>query len=475
MKKTFLLAMLLSVLFAYTGCSDDDPIVEIVESLEATPESIEFKANGNEQATITVKAEGVTWIAKVETGEDWLTIETGVGIETGIGLILITAADNLSPEAREGKIVISPSSDKVQDVTIAVSQAAHNFDIVFTKAHLNYWGDFYDADLGQYDMILGSGDAGFDDDGYVTVQNGKFILLENLCQMPEDYFDERTIHLTPGRYNIVEYISGGKKESMTSFAGNYEPDWDWYDPAYIIEYKDGSLVSQTVVNEGYFDVAVDGEGNYTVYFDLGLDDGSKVTAYYQGTPNLFNNAEPPYYSTLTGDVTASGLTQGTIEFYADKYGLSINAWKAYMWSDGITRNEEGVFSGTGEIFQIEFYSSLSGSTTQLPDANYILSEIGQAGNALYGYTSIFTGTYNGSWYFKLENGTEVARGPMCTGTIAASCTEGKYSIKVVEAIDDNNHKISGTYDGELVYTDKSTVVPPPPPPPLAPAKSPSRR
>lgn len=457
---SFLLLSLLPLFIA--GCADD-----VKGSGEGPPEEatltvdrdkLEFNASGDTVEAIEVTAKNVQWDARVEGS--WIHIgKTDDGIT-------VTVDDNISAEIRVGKVIVFADNDAVEDKVVTVTQAAYVFDLTFTAAHLNYWGDYYEANLGQYDMILGSGDVKLDDDGYVKVTDGRQVILENLCLMPEDYFDESTIHLTPGRYDILNIDVNGPKEAMTSFAGEYLADWDIYNPAYISTYEDGDLTEQKAITGGWFNVAIE-DGVYAVSFFFELDDDTELSAWYAGTPKLHNNAEPPYYSTLTGDIDVSGFTKGDLEFHGDLHGMGMNVWRMYVWKDGISRDSEGAFSGTGEMLQLELYTDMAGSTTELAAATYTLSNVGVAGNALYGYVSLFTGSLNGCWYIRLDDGEVADKGPMDTGSVVVSGSSASYSVRAT-AVDDNAHNIKAAYDGTLTYSDHSSSTPPPPPPPPPP-------
>ena len=175
---------------------------------------------------------------------------------------------------------------------------------------------------------------------------------------------------------------------------------------------------------------------------LKMSDGKVHRVIYEGSLELGYIAvpEPDYYSTLTEDYTFNH-TEGTlrINYYGDYYGVGAANWVVSMVLPGAKVN--------GDYFSIDLVantdeynvSSIFGTYTCATDESQVAKNTFIAGD----YQD---GKFQYSWYFVCVDDTfgsdDIA--PLTDGTITISDVDGKYVV-TYDCMDDNGHKIQGTY------------------------------
>ena len=175
---------------------------------------------------------------------------------------------------------------------------------------------------------------------------------------------------------------------------------------------------------------------------LKMADGKVHRVVYEGSLELgyIPVPEPDYYSTLTEDYTFNhdnGVLR--INYYGDYYGVGAANWVVSMVLPGAKVN--------GDYFSIDLVantdeynvSSIFGTYTCAADESKVAKNTFIAGD----YQD---GKFQYSWYFVCVDDTfgsdDIA--PLTDGTITISEVDGKYVV-TYDCMDDNGHKIQGTY------------------------------
>ena len=173
-----------------------------------------------------------------------------------------------------------------------------------------------------------------------------------------------------------------------------------------------------------------------------LVDGKVHRVIYEGSLELgyIPVPEPDYYSTLTEDYTFNH-TEGIlrINYYGDYYGVGAANWVVSMVLPGAKVN--------GDYFSIDLVantdeynvSSIFGTYTCAADESQVAKNTFIAGDYV-------DRKFLYSWYFVCVDDTfgsdDIA--PLTDGTITISDVNGKYVVEY-DCMDDNGHKIQGTY------------------------------
>ena len=173
---------------------------------------------------------------------------------------------------------------------------------------------------------------------------------------------------------------------------------------------------------------------------LKMADGKVHRVVYEGSLALgyIEVPEPDYYSTLTEDLIFNHA-EGTIRlnYFGDYYGIGGANWTVSMVLPGTNIN--------GDYFIIDIVtdsdafeaSNIVGTYTCVEEANPAKNPF----NAGY-----YEGGYGSSWYFvAVDNyyGTDDVA-PIVGGTITIR-EEGVKFVVEFDCMDDNNHKIAGTF------------------------------
>lgn len=175
---------------------------------------------------------------------------------------------------------------------------------------------------------------------------------------------------------------------------------------------------------------------------LKLVDGKVHRVVYEGSLELgyIPLPEPDYYSTLTEDYTFNhdnGVLR--INYYGDYYGVGAANWVVSMVLPGAKVN--------GDYFSIDLVTSsneynvgnIYGTYTCAADESQVAKNTFIAGDYV-------DRQFQYSWYFVCVDDTFGSSdlAPLTDGTISIDFVDGKYVV-TYDCMDDNGHKIQGTY------------------------------
>ena len=347
---------------------------------------------------------GAEWITDITVAED----------------ITFNVAANDGAEDRNAVIVVSYGE---QSFTVHIKQtfdtyASWNVDVEFVATALNgeYYGTAYSADPNYFAILSKNGTTGWSD-LYVDTYY-RFDIYSKTAT------DSNAPVLPFGTYTLDEY-SLGEGDTFGEF---YSVRMETFQSGQYQETKieDGVIY----ITENKFEAL------------LKMSDGKVHRVIYEGSLELGYIAvpEPDYYSTLTEDYTfnhSEGVLR--INYYGDYYGVGAANWVVSMVLPGTKVN--------GDYFSIDLVantdeynvSSIFGTYTCAADESQVAKNTFVAGD----YED---GKFLYSWYFVCVDDTfgsdDIA--PLTDGTITISEVDGKYVIEY-DCMDDNGHKIQGTY------------------------------
>ena len=412
MKKIFL--FLAVSLFALAACENsnvgnDDPQTQASLIVSTAPVDMAYYGGS---ASIIYKFENAQGgeVPTVEADQTW--VNNFVVAEN----ITFDVDFNNTAEVRKANITVSYG---VQRFTIELNQAAGKVaDVEFVATALNgeYYGTAYSADPNYFAILSKNGTTGWSD-LYVDT----YYRFDIYSKTPTD---ANAPVLPAGVYTLDEY-SLGEGDSFGKF---YSVRMETFQSGQYQETKieDGVII----ITENRFEAILE------------LADNTVHRVIYEGSLELGYIAvpEPDYYSTLTEDYTfnhSEGVLR--INYYGDYYGVGAANWVVSMVLPGTKVN--------GDYFSIDLVantdeynvSSIFGTYTCAADESQVAKNTFVAGD----YED---GKFLYSWYFVCVDDTfgsdDIA--PLTDGTITISEVDGKYVIEY-DCMDDNGHKIQGTY------------------------------
>ena len=412
MKKIFL--SLAVSLFALAACENsnvgnDDPQTQASLIVSTAPVDMAYYGGS---ASIIYKFENAQGgeVPTVEADQTW--VNNFVVAEN----ITFDVDFNNTAEVRKANITVSYG---VQRFTIELNQAAGKVaDVEFVATALNgeYYGTAYSADPNYFAILSKNGTTGWSD-LYVDT----YYRFDIYSKTPTD---ANAPVLPAGVYTLDEY-SLGEGDTFGKF---YSVRMETFQSGQYQETKieDGVII----ITENRFEAILE------------LADNTVHRVIYEGSLELGYIAvpEPDYYSTLTEDYTfnhSEGVLR--INYYGDYYGVGAANWVVSMVLPGTKVN--------GDYFSIDLVantdeynvSSIFGTYTCAADESQVAKNTFVAGD----YED---GKFLYSWYFVCVDDTfgsdDIA--PLTDGTITISEVDGKYVIEY-DCMDDNGHKIQGTY------------------------------
>ena len=416
MKKLFLL---LSVcLLAFAACEPTNSKTDVKTDANAeltltSEEILNFDAAGG-SGTITYTLENVKegTLPTAKSGAEWVTDITVA--ET----ITFNVAANNTTEDRNAVILVEYGA---KNFSVHVKQQGDPYadwvvDVEFEATALNgeYYGTKYSQDPNYFAILSKNGTTGWSD-LYVDT----YYRFDIYSKTPTD---ESAPVLPLGTYTY---------DSQNSSLGNTFGD---FYSVRIETFKSGQL-QETKIQDGFITIT---ENKFVAL--LKLVDGTVHRVVYEGSLALgyIEVPAPDYYSTLTEDYTFNhpdGVIR--LNYFGDYYGIGAANWTASLVLPGTNIN--------GDYFMIDIVTN-----SDAFDASNIVGTYNCVEEANVAKNTFIAGYYNegfaSSWYFvAVDNyyGTD-DRAPIVDGTITISQDGIKFIVEF-DCMDDNGHKIKGTY------------------------------
>lgn len=411
MKKIFLL--LATALAAFVACEPtEQPSGDSVKgTLSVTETSVEMAFYGGEGTinyTITGGEAGAQPTATANT--DWVNnITVGENIKFNVDLNTI----------EEQRVAIITVTYGEQSFDVFVRQAEGMIpDVEFVATVLNgeYFGTSYSQDPNYFIILSKNGTTGWSD-----LYLDTYYRFDIYSKTYPDASATTTV-LPQGVY-AYDYLNSDIGNTFNSF---YSVRFETF--------EDGSY-KETKIEDG---VVIVTENKIEAI--LKMADGKVHRVVYEGSLALgyIEVPEPDYYSTLTEDHIFNH-PDGTIRlnYFGDYYGIGASNWTVSLVLPGQNIN--------GDYFMLDIVTdSVAFEASNIVGTYNCVAEADVAKN------TFIKGTYSGgfvsSWYFvAVDNyyGTDDVA-PIVDGTITIR-EEGVKFVVEFDCMDDNGHKIAGTY------------------------------
>ena len=422
MKKLFLI--LTAGLFALAACEPtpegsqggDEPQggdEHKKATLTVVEKSVEIAFYGGEGVinyTLTDAAEGAK--PTVEANQEW------VSNITVADKITFDVALNGTTEQRAAIITVSFGEQTQQ---VFVNQAAgYEIDVEFTATAINgeYYGTKYSADPNYFVILSKNGTTGFSDmylDTYYRLDIYSKTPAGDPLALPEgvytfDYLDQGYGNTFGIGYSFL---------LQTFENGNYKE----------LRFEDGVIVVTENKIDAIF-VFENGEVHHVVY------EGSLELGWLAFP-------EPEYYSTLTEDYSFNH-NNGVIRFfhYGDYYGLGASNWTVTLMLAGDPLN--------GDYIMLDLVADKVSTSVDTDDTVGTYSCV--ATDASVAKNTFIAGGMDGNSYtyswlqYVVDNYIDHSRrAPIADGTITIA-PEGTGYLVTFDCMDDNGHKITGTFN-----------------------------
>ena len=416
MKKFFLLFA--TALFAFAACepttpegpNTDDPNNK--GTLTVAEKNVELAFYGG-QGVINYTITGAEDAKPtVEANQEWVS-----NITVADKITFDVALNNIT-EQRAAIITVSYGEQSAQ---VFVNQAAgYEIDVEFTAKAINgeYYGTKYSADPNYFVVLSEKGTTGFSDmylDSYYRLDIYSKTHAGDPLALPEgvytfDYLDQGYGNTFGIGYSFL---------LQTFENGNYKE----------LRFEDGVLIVTENKVEGIF-VFENGEVHHVVY------EGSLELGWLEFP-------EPEYYSTLTEDYSFAH-NNGVIRFfhYGDYYGVGGSNWTITVMLAGDPLN--------GDYIMVDLTADKVSTSVDTDDAVGTYSCV--ATDAQVAKNTFIAGGMDGNSYtyswlqFVVDNYIDHSRrAPIDGGTITIA-KEGTGYLVTFDCVDDNGHKITGTFN-----------------------------
>ena len=411
MKKYFL--MLAVALVAFAACETPEGPQggneEVKGTLAVTEKSVDVAFYGGEGVvnyTITDGEEGAK--PTVTVNQEW------VNNITVADTITLNVDFNNVEESRVATLNVAYGE---QSFDVFVRQAegmAVDVEFVATALNGEYYGTAYSQDPNYFAILSKNGTTGWSD-----LYLDTYYRFDIYSATPTD----ASAPVLPQGVFAYDYLNSGVGETFGDF---YSVRMETFESG---QYK------ETKIEDGVIIITEN-----KIEAILKMADGKVHRVVYEGSLELgyIEVPEPDYYSTLTEDLIFNH-TEGTIRlnYFGDYYGLGAANWTVSLVLPGQNIN--------GDYFMIDIVTGSDAFEASNIVGTYTCVEEANAAK-----NTFIKGTYSGgfvsSWYFvAVDNyyGTDDVA-PITDGTITIR-EEGIKFVVEFDCVDDNGHKIAGTF------------------------------
>ena len=409
LNKLFYLLVAVSAIFVACNNTDTPDTPKLKGTLEVAEKAVDVKFFGGEGViNYTITNGAADDVPTATANKEWINnITVGENIKFNVDLNTV----------EEERVAIVTVTYGEQTFEVFVRQdAGYEIDVEFTAGALNGYGS-NDSNMPYYFAILSKNGT----TGVLDLYIDTYYRLEMHHTTPAD---NPTI-LPQGVYEFDVYGVGDR----ISFGGNATIRFQTFENGtYTDEYfKDGVVIVTENKIEAIL-VLTTGEVHHVVY------EGSLELGWVKFE-------EPDFYSTLTADYSFNH-TGGTIRLvnYGDYYKIGGNNWVVSMVLPGANIN--------GDYFMIDIVTDDLGTTRDSIVGTYTCAAKGETvAKNTFGYGYMDGVNYIGSWYQVIvDNFVDHGQvAPLADGTITIA-EEGTGFLVTYDCVDDNGHKITGTYN-----------------------------
>ena len=417
MKKLFLI--LTAGLFALAAC-EPTPTPEGPQggneekkgTLTVVEKSVEiafYGGNGTINYTITDGEEGAK--PTVVANQEWVS---NIAVADKITFDVV-----MNDTAEQRVAIVTVSYGEEQSFQVFVNQAAgYEIDVEFTATAINgqYYGTQYSPDPNYFVILSKNGTTGWSDlyvDSYYRFDIYSKTPSGDVVALPEGIY-------------TFDYLDQGYGDTF----GNYYS-------VLIQTFEDGNL-TETKVDDG---VVIVTENKVEAFITFVT--GATHHVVYEGSLELgyIEFPEPEYFSTLTEDYSFDH-NNGVVRFfyYGDYYKIGASNWTVFVMLSGDPLNGDYIMVDLNADKISDNPDDVVGTykcvTTEAEIAKNTFMAGGMNGN-----------TYIYSWYqFVVDNYVDHSRrAPLAEGTVTIA-NEGTGYLVTFDCMDDNGHKITGTFN-----------------------------
>lgn len=435
MKRFFALTMTLCTLL-FVACEEGGKTTDPESKAKLTRTSaaiMEFDAAGGEgEITYTIENPENGVQVRAQCAAEWID-----GLTTGEKVTFIVE-ENTTGESRLATIEVTYGDDCQFEVTISQKAGSGNTggngggSGDYAEKTMNYiTGEYYGTQYSgnTYNYFVALHKEPLDEDGYVQ---GVALVLD----LYSSTSGEGTNFVVPnGTYTF--------DPQATLAAGTVADGYSYY-------------TTENVELINIADATVEVSDNKIEAW-VALTNGESVHVVYEGSLVCYDSSEESgggddyyYYSNLTEDYSfgiSGGNAYGWADFYGDCYNLGINNFYLDLYEDSE--------SGNGLNILLDIFTNATSTDIVGTYTPYYTSESDEY-TFIEGYVDD-EGYLVGSWIVTLEDeyiSESEPFAPLTFGsvTITATGKEGAYTV-TLDCTDDLDHKISGTYTGEILISD----------------------
>ena len=427
MKKFFLLFAM--ALFAFAACEPT--------TTPEGPNNGETPGNGTEQptnGTLTVTEKSVELafyggegtinytLTNAEEGDKPSVVANQEWVSNITVTDKITFDVELNSTTEQRVAIITVSYGEEQSFQVFVNQdAGYEIDVEFTAKAINgeYYGTKYSADPNYFVVLSEKGTTGFSD-----IYLDKYYRFDIFSKTPKG----DVLALPEGIYTF-DYLNQG-------YGNTFGISYSYY----LNPSQDGNY-RETMFDDGVIIVT---ENRVEAFLVLN-DNGEVHHVVYEGSLELgwLEFPEPEYYSTLSEDYSFAH-NNGIIRFfhYGDYYGVGGSNWTITVMLPGEPLN--------GDYFMIDLNTDSVSTQTNSDDVigtyTCVASEADVDQNT-FTAGSLDGNSYEFSWLqYVVDNYVDHSRrAPLAGGTITIA-KEGDGYLVTFDCVDDNGHKITGTFN-----------------------------
>lgn len=473
------------------------------KSVKVEPTVMTFAAVSAQSQEAVVTAVGVEWDVEVaQIAQDWLS-----AVKEGNDRVVVSVADNPAAEERVGSVTIVVSGDEsVRNKEITVTQAGNETPEVYSLTLSVKRLDFEAAGGGEQNVAVTVEGAGMTwtattDDGWVTVRENESGFSVAVTDNTDTVERIGTVTVTPSEKSVepvecVVYQKAGQskptieinydefvfrptgellKGEATLYVTAENCNWTWR----VVD-EAGGAAEWILIDESMIEYAIlmitctpnTGETERIGYIEV-IPDTEELDVI---RVRIVQNAVQDYVSDLTDDVNLSIVTKNSkvIMTPLNDYEDRATPWEFRMWSDGIVYDDSQwpPYSGTGEYVELYLFSEKivfnDTSEYELPATAYTVTVIDPdtGGLGLEKENTINAGyvaPWNpeqclGSWYYRMENGSVVAKAPIKEGTLVVERNGDDY-VLTFDFKDDFGFSLSGRREGKLDIMPQGVPMP----------------
>lgn len=370
-------------------------------------------------------------------------------------------ADAVIPTAevilRVGK-AINPTAENVveeltQSTTYLIAAAASNEEILsevttiemttagpkrFTMQALGgYYGKPSDGNYGEYRLVLADALATETDGVYSTVEAGTALTLD-LFQM------------IPSNLDAIKFPARTYRYATTKSLSTFHPDGTYC----MVNDGKGNL-TKTEFKAGTITVTQSGN-DFSFAIELTTTADEPFSAIYTGPITITNKIddEPQKLPDLTADATNLAFIRALAKYYTDTDQADECIVHLYDVEPGGLSYGTDYLLGAGHMLSLDLSTAVS-ADMQLQEGVYNVSSTGAPGSYVAGYQTTFMDSTLAMGTF-LEKSNELnasVYGFVASGTVTINKSGSGYRF-AVDLTTDKNHKVTGTYEGVVEFTDK---------------------